>query len=56
MPGFTKLFLHFLQKYVNDFLQKELENVQISCFDMSENMKYTAYFDTLKYEIYVIEE
>lgn len=39
-----------------DFLQKELENVQISCFDMSENMKYTAYFDTLKYEIYVIEE
>ena len=39
-----------------DFLQSELENVQISCFDMSDNMKYTAYFDTLKYEVYIIEE
>ena len=39
-----------------DFLQKELGNVQISCFDVNKDMKYTAYFDTLKYEIYVIEE
>lgn len=38
-----------------EFLQTELENVKISCFDQSEAMKYTAYFDTVKYEIYVME-
>ena len=38
------------------FLQAELENVKIICFDAAENEKYTAYFDNLKYEIYVIEE
>lgn len=39
-----------------EFLQKELENVKISCFDSGKNIKYTAYFDTLKYEIYIVEE
>ena len=39
-----------------EFLQNELENVKILCFGAGENIKYTAYFDTLKYEIYVIEE
>ena len=38
------------------FLQAELENVKIVCFGVTEDEKYTAYFDTLKYEIYVIEE
>ena len=39
-----------------EFLQTELENVKILCFGAGETEKYTAYFDTLKYEIYVIED
>ena len=39
-----------------EFLQNELENVKISCMGAGEVIKYTAYFNTLKYEIYVIEE
>ncbi len=39
-----------------DFLQTELEHVMITCFDEGENEKYTAYFDSSRYEIYVLEE
>ena len=39
-----------------DFLQTELENLKILCFGQGENEKYTAYFDSLNYEIYVLEE
>lgn len=38
------------------FLQKELENLKIQCYDKTQNAKYTAYFDALLYEIYVIED
>ena len=39
-----------------EFLASELENLKIQCFDKEENGKYTAYFDSLTYEIYVLEE
>ena len=38
------------------FLQKELENLKIQCYDKAKAEKYTAYFDSLTYEIYVLEE
>ena len=38
------------------FLQKELENLKIQCYDKAKSEKYTAYFDSLTYEIYVLEE
>ena len=38
------------------FLPTELENLKIECFDSEETKKYTAYFNSLTYEIYVLEE
>ena len=39
-----------------EFLKAELETLKMICFDESEAEKYTAYFDSVKYEIYVLEE
>ena len=38
------------------FLQSELENLRIQCYDSKKVLKYEAYFDDLKYEIYTLEE
>lgn len=38
------------------FLQSELENLRIQCYDSEKVLKYEAYFDDLKYEIYTLEE
>ena len=38
------------------FLQPELENLKIQCYGQDENLVCTAYFDSLKYEIFTLEE
>ncbi|MBR4983753.1 MAG: TolC family protein [Lachnospiraceae bacterium] len=38
------------------FLENELEKMKIQCYDQRQAKKYTAYFDSLRYEIYVLEE
>ena len=38
------------------FLTTEIENLKLVCYDSKENRKYIAYFDSITYEIYVLEE
>lgn len=35
---------------------EELENMKVSCYDNEKSLKYMAFFDTKKYEIYVTEK
>lgn len=41
--------------YVN-LISGDLDSLKISCYGKEQEEKYTAYFDSQKYEIYVIEE
>ena len=41
-------------KYL-DFLANDMNSLVIRCYDQSGNEKYTAYFNPLKYEIYIID-
>ena len=38
------------------FLSTELDHLKVECYSTEETKKYTAYFDSLTYEIYVLEE
>ena len=38
------------------FLQPELENMKIQCYGREKALKYEAYFDNLRYEIYILEK
>mgnify|MGYP003311146808 CR=1 FL=1 len=38
------------------FLSTELGNLKIQCYNKEKTLKYEAYFDDLKYEIYILEE
>lgn len=46
----TDVFLYL------DFLSKDMDFLQIKCYDVNKGEKYTAYFDTAKQSIYTIEE
>ncbi len=46
----TDVFLYL------DFLSKDMDFLQIKCYDAAKGEKYTAYFDTAKQSIYTIEE
>lgn len=50
-----KRMIHEAFKYL-DFLSGDMDSLKILCYDEEENEIYTAYFDSQKYEIYVIEE
>ena len=39
-----------------EWLTKEVETLKILCYDNEKALRYTAYFDTTNYEIYVIEK
>ncbi len=39
-----------------DFLSEDMDFLKIQCYDGGKSQKYEAYFDTVEYGIYVIEE
>lgn len=38
-----------------EWLLKDLETLKILCYNKEKTLKYTAYFDTAEYEIYIVE-
>ena len=50
-----RIAIHEKFKYL-DLLTNDMDNLILCCYDEAGNEKYTAYFNSRKYEIYIIEK